>query len=99
MLMYIFIYVYIYMYVQALPESRAALSLLGFCFYHLHDFPSAVAAYEALLKLYPDVEEYKLYYAQSLYKAGLYMDAMRASVRVEEPKYAQRKLMLQVRQI
>ena len=71
--------------------------MLGFCFFHLQDYPSAVTAYEALLQLYPGVEEYKMVYAQALYNAGLYPEAMRASVRVEGPLYMQRKLVLQVR--
>lgn len=82
---------------QRFPQSRAALSLLGFCLFHLQDYPSAVTAYEALLHLCPGVEEYKMVYAQALYNAGLYPEAMRASVRVEGPQYLQRKLVLQVR--
>jgi tetratricopeptide repeat protein 30 len=71
--------------------------LLGFCFFHLQDYPSAVTAYEALLQLCPGEEEYKMVYAQALYNAGLYPEAMRASVRVEGLQYMPRKLMLQVR--
>lgn len=82
---------------QRFPQSRSALSLLGFCFFHLQDYPSAVTAYEILLQLCPGVEEYKMVYAQALYNAGLYPEAMRASVRVEGPQYMQRKQMLQVR--
>ncbi len=82
---------------QRFPQSRAALSLLGFCFFHLRNYPSAVTAYEALLQLCPGVEEYKMVYAQALYNAGLYPEAMRACVRVEGSQYTQRKLMLQVR--
>ena len=79
-----------------MPRNRAILSLLAFCHYHQDDFPSAVVAYETLLQHYPGVEEYKMAYAQALYKAGLYQDAMRAVVRVEDgPQYAQRKVMLQ----
>jgi len=36
-------------------------------------------------------------YAQALYNAGLYPEAMRACMRVEGSQYTQRKLMLQVR--
>lgn len=39
------------------PTSRAANSLLGYCYYHTGDFPAAVQAYEALVRLCPDVEE------------------------------------------
>ncbi|MEQ2212649.1 hypothetical protein XENOCAPTIV_002792, partial [Xenoophorus captivus] len=60
-------------------QSRAALSLLGFCYYHIQDFSSAAECYEQLTQLHPEVEEYKLYYAQSLYKAGAFPEATRAS--------------------
>ena len=39
----------------------------------------AVSAYEQLIGICPDVEEYKLYYAQSLYKAGQYPEAAKES--------------------
>ncbi|KAF0722621.1 hypothetical protein AaE_009936 [Aphanomyces astaci] len=50
------------------PCSRAALSLLGYCFYHMQSFHNAVSMYEQLCKLFPDIEDYHLYYAQALYK-------------------------------
>uniref|UniRef100_A0A8C6MKA8 Tetratricopeptide repeat protein 30 n=1 Tax=Nothobranchius furzeri TaxID=105023 RepID=A0A8C6MKA8_NOTFU len=60
-------------------ESRAALSLLGFCYYHIQDFSNAAECYEQLTQLHPEVEEYKVYYAQSLYKSGAYPEATKAS--------------------
>ena len=80
---------------QNFPRSRAALSLLGYCYYHVGDYPNAVQSYEQLLGICPDVEEYKIYYAQSLYKAGMYPEATRAAVRVDGEQYQQRKVMLQ----
>ena len=80
---------------QNFPRSRAALSLLGYCYYRVNDFGSAVQAYDQLLTICPDVEEYKLYYAQSLYKAGMFSDATKAAVRVESEQYRQRRIMLQ----
>ena len=44
---------------QIFPRSRAALSLLGFCYYHLQDFRSAAQTYEELVMICPDVEEYE----------------------------------------
>ena len=81
--------------IQNFPRSRAALSLLGYCYYHIGDFVGAVQSYEQLVGICPDVDEYKIYYAQSLYKAGLYPEATRAAVRVEVEQYQQRMLMLQ----
>uniref|UniRef100_A0A3Q0STF4 Tetratricopeptide repeat protein 30 n=1 Tax=Amphilophus citrinellus TaxID=61819 RepID=A0A3Q0STF4_AMPCI len=43
------------------------------------DFANAAECYEQLTQLHPEVEEYKLYYAQSLYKAGAYPEATKAS--------------------
>ena len=61
---------------QGLPKSRAALSLLGYCYYMMQDFESAVTMYDQLCKLHPEVEEYKLYKAQSLHKSGNYTEAV-----------------------
>ncbi|KAJ1428370.1 hypothetical protein B484DRAFT_329548 [Ochromonadaceae sp. CCMP2298] len=80
---------------QNFPRSRAVLSLLGYCYYRTGDFAGAAQAYEQLVGICPDVEEYKLYLAQALYKAGLFADAVRAAIRVEGEQYAQRVLMLQ----
>jgi tetratricopeptide repeat protein 30 len=80
---------------QNFPRSRAALSLLAHCCYMIGDFPAAVSSYEQLVGICPDVEEYKIYYAQSLYKAGMYPEAIRAAVRVDSEEYAQKMVMLQ----
>ncbi|MEW5303639.1 MAG: hypothetical protein WDW36_006311 [Sanguina aurantia] len=66
-----------------IPESRAALSLLGYCYYYIGQYDLASQMYELLVKLNPDNENYKLYYAQSLYKAGIYADASKAAMKVE----------------
>jgi tetratricopeptide repeat protein 30 len=81
---------------QNFPRSRAALSLLGYCYYRINDFNQAASCYEQLVSICPDVEEYKLYYAQSLYKSGLFNEALKAAIRVgESEQYSQRILMLQ----
>ena len=68
---------------QSFDKSKPALSLLGFCYYQQQDFVNASDCYEQLTLIEPDNEEYRLYYAQSLYKASLYEESMQASVRVE----------------
>mmetsp|Transcript_32243 Transcript_32243/g.51375 ORF Transcript_32243/g.51375 Transcript_32243/m.51375 type:complete len:661 (-) Transcript_32243:3487-5469(-) len=83
------------MELQNFPRSRAALSLLAYSYYMLQDFPNAVRMYEQLTKLFPEVQEYRIYFAQSLYKAGLYPEATRACFQVDDPQYAQRMAMLQ----
>ena len=80
---------------QNFPNARAALSLLGHCYYMLQDYQNAIQMYERLTKLCPEVTEYKIYYAQSLYKAGMYPEATRAAFQVDDPQYAQRMTMLQ----
>lgn len=65
------------------PKSRPALSLLGYSYYQIQDFPNAAECYSELTKSYPDVTEYKLYYAQALYKAFAFQDAMKATYQIE----------------
>ena len=78
------------------PTSRAALSLLAYCYYYTSDFQAALQSYEQLMKMCPDVEEYKLYYAQALFKAGLYEPAQKACQAVaDSPVLGHRVTMLQ----
>lgn len=80
---------------QNFPKSRAALSLLGYCCYRINDFTSASQYYEQLTTICPEVEDYKMYYAQSLYKAGQLQEATRAAVRVDGEQFSQKVLQLQ----
>ncbi|XP_077387459.1 intraflagellar transport protein 70A [Festucalex cinctus] len=80
---------------QKHPRSRAALSLLGFCYYHIQDFSSAAECYEQLTQLHPEVEEYRMYYAQSLYKAGAYAEATKASFALDTPSSHTKMVKLQ----
>lgn len=66
-------------------QSRAALSLLGYCYYHVQDFTNAADCYEQLIQLHPEVEDYKLYYAQSLYGVCAFQDAMKATFLLDSP--------------
>ncbi|XP_073425699.1 intraflagellar transport protein 70A isoform X2 [Dendrobates tinctorius] len=76
-------------------RSRAGLSLLGYCYYQMQDFVSAGDCYEQLLQINPEVEEYKVYYAQSLYKACMYPEAMKATFLLDSPAYQSKVLKLQ----
>uniref|UniRef100_A0A4W6E264 Tetratricopeptide repeat protein 30 n=1 Tax=Lates calcarifer TaxID=8187 RepID=A0A4W6E264_LATCA len=78
-----------------MPQSRAALSLLGYCYYHIQDFTNAAECYEQLTQLHPEVEEYKVYYAQSLYKAGAYPEATKASFVLDNPSSHTKMVKLQ----
>ncbi|XP_068434301.1 intraflagellar transport protein 70A isoform X2 [Clinocottus analis] len=80
---------------QKHTKSRAALSLLGFCYYHIQDFTNSADCYEQLSQLHPEVEEYKVYYAQSLYKAGAYPEAMKASFVLDNPSSHTKMVKLQ----
>ncbi|KAM6904943.1 intraflagellar transport protein 70A [Xenentodon cancila] len=80
---------------QKHTKSRAALSLLGYCYYHIQDFASAAECYEQLTQLHPEVEEYKVYYAQSLYKAGAYSEATKASLKLNNPSSQTKMVKLQ----
>jgi tetratricopeptide repeat protein 30 len=53
-------------------------------------------SYEKLVRTYPEANEYRAMYAQSLYKAGNYQEAQRATLGLaEDPQYAQRVLKIQ----
>jgi tetratricopeptide repeat protein 30 len=52
--------------------------------------------YDQLTKFYPEVDSYKLYHAQSLYKAGLYTEAQKVAQQIENPDYSDRILQLQI---
>uniref|UniRef100_A0A8D3CJB0 Tetratricopeptide repeat protein 30 n=1 Tax=Scophthalmus maximus TaxID=52904 RepID=A0A8D3CJB0_SCOMX len=80
---------------QKHTKSRAALSLLGYCYYHLQDFSSAAESYEQLAVLHPEVEEYKVHYAQSLYRAGAYPEATKASFVLDNPSSHTKMVKLQ----
>ncbi|XP_071321800.1 intraflagellar transport protein 70A [Trachinotus anak] len=80
---------------QKHTKSRAALSLLGYCYYHIQDFTNAAESYEQLTQLHPEVEEYKVYYAQSLYKAGAYPEATKASFVLDNPSSHTKMVKLQ----
>ena len=80
---------------QNFPRSRAALSLLGHCYYAMQDFRSSAQCYEELTRYHPEVDSYRVYHAQCLYKAGLYPEATKACQRVDSEQYAHRVLQLQ----
>ncbi|XP_073351344.1 intraflagellar transport protein 70A isoform X2 [Pagrus major] len=80
---------------QKHTKSRAALSLLGYCYYHIQDFTNSAECYEQLTQLHPEVEEYKVYYAQSLYKAGAYPEATKASFVLDNPSSHTKMVKLQ----
>ncbi|KAK4469777.1 hypothetical protein MN116_007295 [Schistosoma mekongi] len=77
------------------PNSRAALSLLGYCFYQLQDFVSASDCYEQLTQLFPEADEYRLYFAQSLYKAELFQAALKAVAQIENSNFKEKCTKLQ----
>ncbi|XP_016080619.1 PREDICTED: tetratricopeptide repeat protein 30B-like [Miniopterus natalensis] len=81
---------------QRSPRSRAGLSLLGYCYYRLQEFTMAAECYEQLSQLHPELEQYRLYQAQALYKACLYPEATRVAFLLSDnPAYHSRVLRLQ----
>ncbi|TKC34825.1 hypothetical protein EI555_015012 [Monodon monoceros] len=81
---------------QRSPRSRAGLSLLGYCYYRLQEFALAAECYEQLGQLHPELEQYRLYQAQALYKACLYPEATRvAFLLLDNPAYHHGVLRLQ----
>ena len=47
---------------------------------------NAANCYEQLTLYFPDVEDYKIYYAQALYQACLYEEAMKVTVQIDNPE-------------
>lgn len=83
---------------NSIPEvsvTRAGLSLLGHCYYQTQDFIEASNSYEHLVSLAPDVPEYKLYYAQSLYQAGLFDESLKIISALDAPQLKDKVLQLQ----
>jgi len=47
-------------------------------------------SYEQLVRYYPEIDNYKLYYAQSLQKSGQYQAALKACLNIENPELNQK---------
>merc|ERR1719162_1691493 len=71
------------------PTSRCALSLLGYCYYHVQDFHNAAQIYGQLVQVCPTLDEYKVYHVQSLMKAGLHEEASQICTTVEDSEYTE----------
>ena len=71
-------------------DSRAALSLLAYCDYMLQNFSESAQTYEKLVRFNPTVDQYKFYQAQSLYKAGMYPEAIKACSTIESEELFQK---------
>lgn len=78
------------------PKSRAALSLLGYCYYHVEEYAQAAGIYERLVRNCPTIDEYRIYHAQSLLKAGSFPDATKAVSKIKSPQLTQRISMLKI---
>ncbi|KAJ7386216.1 Tetratricopeptide repeat protein 30A [Desmophyllum pertusum] len=75
-------------------KSRAALSLLGYCYFQVQSFDAASDCYGQLTQIHPEVDEYKLAYAQSLYKAFIHKIWIRGFTRGQEYGGAVSQLMI-----
>ena len=56
----------------------------------MQNFPMAVQMYEQLCNLFPEVDDYHMYFAQALYKAGQYDMAARKASQVESEQHEHR---------
>eukprot|EP00814_Leptocylindrus_danicus_P015931 CAMPEP_0116017596 /NCGR_PEP_ID=MMETSP0321-20121206/8139_1 /TAXON_ID=163516 /ORGANISM="Leptocylindrus danicus var. danicus, Strain B650" /LENGTH=647 /DNA_ID=CAMNT_0003487813 /DNA_START=53 /DNA_END=1996 /DNA_ORIENTATION=- len=81
--------------IQNLPRSRAALSLLGFCYYNLEDYLRASSTYEILVGLCPENTDYQIYQAQSLLKAGSHQEAAKVSAKINPDNHTHKVALLQ----
>ena len=71
---------------QRTPNSRAALSLLGYCYYTTQDFAMAAECYDKLTQISPEHTDYKLYHAQALYNAFMFPEAIAVLSTIDDPK-------------
>ena len=63
----------------------------------IKDYHAAASMYETLTKYHGNIDEYKIYHAQSLYKAGLYNEALNVASDINiSSKFKQRMLLLKV---
>eukprot|EP00796_Vickermania_ingenoplastis_P000908 gene908-535_t len=83
------------MQLDEFPRSRAALSLLAYCRYMTGDFAESANYYEQLVKACPGIEEYRVYYAQALYKAGAYAESSKMCAMMESEQHEMRLIKLQ----
>jgi len=73
-------------YKQSYANSRAALSLMGYCHYQLSEFSDAARCYAELIELFPEVECYQLYHSQALFKAFEFEKALESTMKVGPSK-------------
>ncbi len=78
------------------PRSRAALSILAFCYYHAQDFIRAANTYDKLVRICPSVEDYRLYHIQALLKAGALSDAQHHISKLRHEQISHHFLMIQL---
>ena len=71
---------------QRTPNSRSALSLLGYCYYTTQDFAMAAECYDKLTQIAPEHTDYKLYHAQALYNAFMFPEAIAVLSTIDDPK-------------
>lgn len=65
------------------PNSRGGLSLLGYCYYNTQQFQLAAETYQQLTQLCPNVDEYKVNYALSLYQSCSFEEALAVTFQLE----------------
>ncbi|CAF3607143.1 unnamed protein product [Adineta steineri] len=70
---------------QSQPRCRPTLSLLAYCYYYSQDFTQAADAYEQLVQISSEIDDYKFAFGQSLYKCGLNDEALRVLNQIEQP--------------
>lgn len=75
--------------------NRAALSLLGYCYYRLQSFVEAAHCYEQLSAMHPEEPEYKLYFAQALYEASMFDEAYKVTLQINSPALERKVTKLQ----
>lgn len=69
---------------------------MAYSYFYIQDYNNASSYYEQLLDLYPENDEYRLFYAQSLYQACMYEEAFQVTNKlIEKDEYKARVTKLQ----
>ncbi|KMS65211.1 hypothetical protein BVRB_038280, partial [Beta vulgaris subsp. vulgaris] len=55
----------------------------------------AANTYEEIVKHHQGIDEYRVYYAQSLYKAGMYDQALRVCYSITDPQHSRKVVLVQ----
>ncbi|GFH60393.1 hypothetical protein CTEN210_16869 [Chaetoceros tenuissimus] len=82
--------------VELFPRSRAALSLLAYCYYNLQEYTDVIEIYNRLIQLVPNEEDYHVNRIHCMLRIGAVVDANESLSHLIEESPSQRLLLLKI---